>query len=544
MPGKFDHTAPQPHGKSPTRDLGQFVHSSPTPNINLLTSLSSCPQTRETQFRPPFLRSQISVIETSYLEDAPLPPETPAVFESKPSAGQARYGLRHSILTPWETLAQSVGAIAPATSPVLTIPLVFALAGNGTWASYALATVQITLIALLIGALGRRSASPGSLYSYATNSLPPVFASIAAWALLLGYVATGSSIAAGFALYTNVLLKSLVGRQASPSLLIVFCIGVGAAMAYRDVKLSARTMLWLEAVSVACITVVFVLVLWKNGLHLDWPQLRLQGSSISSIRLGLVLATFSFVGFESATALGHEAKEPLRTIPRAVLQCAVGAGAFFVFAAYAEVLGFRGTGLALDKIDAPMHVLANQVALPVLGIVIDAGAMISMFACGLACVTAGARILLLMAHNGLVPDRFCKTHQRNETPHLAVVLTCAAILLPAVVLTILGYSGADIYGWLGSFAVYGFITIYGLTCVALPLQLKKQGALSTSMLVVAILGGLSMVLALAGTLYPVPAAPYSWLPYLYFFYVLVTLGFFFRTQRKRSPVAGAVEDFS
>jgi amino acid transporter len=441
-------------------------------------------------------------------------------------------------------VAQSIGAIAPATSPVLTIPLVFALAGNGTWASYALATVQITLIALLIGALGRRSASPGSLYSYATDSLPPVFASVAAWALVLGYVATGSSIAAGFALYANILLKSFTGHLASSPLLILVCVLAAATMAYRDVKLSARTMLWLEAASVTCIVAVLLPVLWKNGLHLDWPQLRLQGSSISSVRLGLVLATFSFVGFESATALGHEAKEPLRTIPRAVLQCALGAGAFFVFTAYAEVLGFRGTGLALDKTDAPMRVLANQAALPVLGIVIDAGAMISMFACALACITAGARILLLMAHNGLVPVHFCKTHSRNETPYLAVVLTAAVILIPTLVLTGLGYSGPDIYGWLGSFAVYGFITIYGLTCIALPLQLKRQRALSTALLVVAILGGLSMIMALAGTLYPVPAAPYSWLPYLYFVYLFITLGFFFRTRRKRSAAAGAIEDFS
>jgi amino acid transporter len=393
--------------------------------------------------------------------------------------------------------------------------------------------VQVTLIALLIGALGRRSASPGSLYSYATDSLPPIFASIAAWALLLGYVATGSSIAAGFALYANVLLKAFTGHMVSPSLLILVSILAAATMAYRDVKLSARAMLWLEGASVACILTVLLLVLWKNGLHLDWPQLRLRGSSISGIRLGLVLAIFSFVGFESATALGHEAKEPLRTIPRAVLQCALGAGAFFILAAYAEVLGFRSAGLSLDKTDAPMHVLANQAAVPVLGILIDAGAMVSMFACALACITAGARILLLMAHNGLVPIHLCKTHQRNETPHMAVLLTAAVVLIPTMVLTALGYSGTDIYGWLGSFAVYGFITIYGLTCIALPLQLKRQGALSMGLLVVAILGGISMVMALAGTLYPIPAAPYSWLPYLYFFYLLVTLVFFFRTRNKR-----------
>jgi amino acid transporter len=464
--------------------------------------------------------------------DAPLPPETTAVFASEVTVGRVEYGLRHNILTPWETLAQSVAAIAPTTSPVLTIPLVFALAGNGTWAAYALATLQVTLIALLIGALGRRSASPGSLYSYATDSLPPVVASIAAWALLLGYVATGASIGGGFVQYANVLLKAFSGHTAPPFLLVLISVLGAAAMAYRDVKLSARAMLWLEGASVACIVLVLLLVLWKNGLHLDWPQVRLQGTSIPGIRLGLVLAIFSFVGFESATALGHEAREPLRTIPRAVLQCALGAGAFFILAAYAEVLGFRHAGLALDKAEAPMHVLAGQASVPVLGILIDAGAMVSMFACILACITAAARILLLMAHNRLVPNYFCRTHRRNDTPHLAVLLTTVVVLVPPLVLTTLGYAGADIYGWLGSFAVYGFITIYGLTCVALPLQLKRQGALSVALLGTAILGGVSMVMALAGTLYPVPAAPYSWLPYLYFVYLLITLVFFFRTRRR------------
>ena len=447
--------------------------------------------------------------------------------------------MRHNILTPWETLAQSVAAIAPVTSPVLTIPLVFALAGNGTWAAYALGTVQVTLIALLIGALARRSASPGSLYSYATDSLPPMVAAVAAWALVLGYVATGSSIVGGFVQYSNLLLKSFTGHTITPDLSALLCVAAAATMAYRDVKLSARAMLWLQGASMACIVVVMVLVLWQNGLHLDWPQLRLQGSSLSGIRLGLVLAIFSFVGFESATALGHEAREPLRTIPRAVLQCAVGAGIFFVLAAYAEVLGFRKAGLAFDKTDAPMHVLANQVALPVLGLIIDAGAMISMFACLLACITAAARILLLMAHNRLVPMRLCRTHQRNETPHVAVLVTAVVVGTPVVGLLSSGYSGTDIYGWLGSFAVYGFITIYGLTCIALPLQLKRQGALSTTVLVVAVLGGISMVMALAGTLYPVPDPPYSWLPYLYFVYLLITVAFFFSTRRKQGSGANA-----
>jgi hypothetical protein len=42
----------------------------------------------------------------------------------------------------------------------------------------------------------------------------------------------------------------------------------------------------------------------------------------------------------------------------------------------------------------------------------------------------------------------------------------------------------------------------------------------------------------------VPAPPYSWLPYLYFVYLLITLVFFFRTRHKGKAVVSALEDFS
>src|SRR6202000_3512999 len=101
-------------------------------------------------------------------------------------------------------------------------------------------------------------------------------------------------------------------------------------------------------------------------------------------------------------------------------------------------------------------------------------------------------------------------------PDVAVLSSAVALAGPSVGLLAFGFSGIDIYGWLGAFAVYGFITIYGLTCIALPLQLKQQGALSLPMLVVAILAGISMIMALAGKLYPVPDPPYSRLPYFFF----------------------------
>src|SRR6202023_2573544 len=96
-----------------------------------------------------------------------------------------------------------------------------------------------------------------------------------------------------------------------------------------------------------------------------------------------------------------EARNPLKTIPRAVIQSALLAGAIFIVCAYTEVLGLRTAGQDLGASQAPMRVLAGVGGVPVLGLLIDIGVLVSMFAGTLACITAAARVLLLMAHNGL-----------------------------------------------------------------------------------------------------------------------------------------------
>ena len=225
---------------------------------------------------------------------------------------------------------------------------------------------------------------------------------------------------------------------------------------------------YIELVSVLLISVVFAVLLWKHGLHFDPVQFALRGVRFSGVRLGLVLAMFSFVGFESATTLGEEAKHPLRTIPRAVIQSAMLSGLFFIAASYTEVLGFPASAGTLDQSAAPMSVLSTAAGIRRLGPVIDICAMVSMFACTLACVTAAARVLLLMAHNGLAPRGLSKTHPRNETPHIAVLATGAATMILPVGLRLAKVSGETIYDWMGSLATYGFITVYALVAIALP----------------------------------------------------------------------------
>jgi amino acid transporter len=454
-------------------------------------------------------------------------------------AQTAGYGLRRDALSPMETLAQSVSTIAPTTTPVATIPLVCALAGNGTWLAYVVATAAILLVALCVGKFACYSSSPGSLYSYTLKALPPAFAAAAAWSLLLAYICTGASVIGGFYHYGKLLVHDATGRAPSVVFLTILVTAVSVWIAWRDVKISARLMLWIEAVSVSLILIVVLLVLARTGFPFDVQQFRLRGMTGSGFRLGLVLALFSFVGFESATTLGAEARDPLKTIPRAVIQSALLVGFIFTVCAYTEVVGLRAARQDLGTSQAPMRVLAGVGGIPVLGLLIDLGALVSLFAGTLGCISAAGRVLLLMSHNGVVHTGLQTTHHRNETPGRAIVVTGLAAGLPVAVLAARGSSGLDVYGWMGSLATYGFIVTYALVCLALPRYLKSQGGYQPSAQLISWLASVAMLLALVGNLYPVPEGPYGKLPYIYFGYLLAGMSWFFwRARNSKLTLAG------
>jgi len=462
-------------------------------------------------------------VETATLSDGPKTSFSPS------------YGLREGALSPLETLAQSISTIAPSTTPTLTVPLVFALAGRGTAISYLIAMGLMILVGLCIASFARESASPGSLYVYTRSSLPPVCSAISAWALFFAYVTTASAVIGGFLSYAYVFLNPL--HLHPPALLLAAIAALGAGwVAYRDVKISARLMLIIEAASVSLIAVVVALTLLHHGLHFDRVQFALHGLSGRGIGLGVMLAIFSFVGFESATTLGAEARDPLRTIPRAVIRSALLAGVFFVLCCYTETLGFAHSSVTLDQSAAPFRTLSSQAGVSILGPVIDAGVLVSMFAATLACVIAASRVLLLMAHHGLAHKRLTHTHAHNQTPGFAGILAAALAFLPAAALILRGVSGADIYGWMGTLAVYGFLTAYGLVAVALAFHLRHQRRLTFAGILLTASATFAMLLALASNFYPVPPSPLRYFPYIYFGYLaLALLWLFFTSKGRPSP---------
>jgi amino acid transporter len=440
-------------------------------------------------------------------------------------ASAETFGLRHNALSPIETLAQSISTIAPSTSPTLTVPLVFVLAGQGTAIAYVIAMGLMLLVGLCIARFARESSSPGSLYVYTRRSLPPTFSIITALALFFAYITTASAVIGGFVAYANVCLNPLSNHLPHiPALVFVTIAAAGAGwVAYRDIKVSARLMLYIEGVSVCLIAIVIATLLFRHGFHLDHQQFNLHSQSPRGIGLGVMLAIFSFVGFESATTLGSEARDPLRTIPRAVVQSALLAGIFFVLCCYGEVLGFHQSTITLGESPAPLHFLSAQAGIPILGPIIDIGVLVSMFAATLACVIAGSRVLLLMAHHGLAHQSLTHTDANHETPGTASIVAATLAFLPAAALVLHHTSGADIYGFMGTLAVYGFLTAYGLVAVALAVHLKHTHRLTTGYILLTAAAALGMLLATVSNIYPVPLPPYRYFPYIYAAYLIAAL---------------------
>jgi amino acid transporter len=436
-------------------------------------------------------------------------------------------------LSQWETLGQSLASVAPTATPALVAPLVLAASGKASWIAYLLATIGIACIAFQVNLFAEKTSSPGSLYSFVHDSLGKWPSLLAGWALVIAYAGTASAVTGGVTSYAWSLshLPSARPGVVAASSITAVAVLIAAALAYRDVQISARVMLWIEASSILLILALFLWPGEGSALRVDRSQLQFAGTSIASVRSGLVLAIFSFVGFESAASLGSEAVNPRKTIPRAIRWTALVSGAFFIFTAYAENIGFQGAATPLQQTSAPLQLLAHLRGLPAFAPLLAIGSVVSFFACTLACITAGARTLFGMSHDGYISPLFGRAHASNRTPHAAVILTAILAFLPAVVLTIHHVSPFDVYGWLGTVATDGFVSAYLLVSIA-AFRLSYRDRTLTPLKVTLSLGSFAaLVLALWSALDPSAPGPYNWLPYAYLVLLFSGLGISYRASR-------------
>ena len=450
------------------------------------------------------------------------------------------HGLKRDCLSYGEVIAQSIAVIAPTTTPAANLGLIFALSGNGTWLSFLIGLVGLVFVSININQFARRSASPGSLYTYIAKGLGATAGVMCAWGLILAYLFTGMAVLCGFSNFGQAILNH-IGIHTHILTLLAIGAGISCYAAYKDIQLSAKAMLWLEGVSIGLIALLGVIIWAHKGFAIDFSQLTLHNTTPGGVAMGVVLVVFGFSGFESATSLGDEAQKPLKNIPKAVMQSTLQAGVFFIFMAYIEVLGFSGSSANLAENEEPLTFLANQAGVGFLGTLISLGALLSFFACILACINPAARVFFMMARHGLLPASLGAAHDINLTPHTAIALSSVITFIVPAVMNLFGFQPFESMGYLGTLSTYGFLLVYILISIAAPVYLYRIGKLRSMDIVFSILGVGFMMIPILGMvgipgseLFPVPEAPYNLFPYLFLIYLTIGCGWFM-LQRVRSP---------
>jgi amino acid transporter len=429
-----------------------------------------------------------------------------------------------------ELLAQNIALISPTMTAALIVPLMFSNTGNLSWIAYAVGTVMLLFVAMSLNQFAKRSTGAGSMYTYSSLGLGPTMGSMSGWCLMWSYLFIGLAGTTGFTIFAGKILDAM-GCHMPDMLLFFVCIGACFFLAYKDIVISTIIMLILEAISCTLIVVLCCIVLGHHGMGMfDATQFDVKTMSWSSLGLGVVVAVFSLVGFESSTAFGEEAKNPLKTIPKSIIWSLILTGVFFVFVSYVEVLGTRGyTGadgkaVTLDAIDTPLNVMAAMYSVPWLSIPLSLGAMVSFFALALSCMNAGGRVMFAMSRHGAFHECFQRSHKANATPHVA--LAAMALLMFSVVSFCsvgLGWATLDCFGDAGTMGAFGFLGAYTLICIAAPLYLKKIGELTTGSITVCVLALGLLLIPAVGSVYPVPPAPVSYFPYIFGAYLMIGL---------------------
>jgi amino acid transporter len=380
------------------------------------------------------------------------------VERAEPSTGLAReaIGLR-------EVLFQSITHMAPAAAVAFSIPFGAPFAGGALPLAVILALLACLFVAMSIGQLAKHLPSAGSFYTYTSRGLHPSVGFMVAWGyaiveplvapllyLILGYVVAGTLDAQFNCAVCNTdqwWIWALAGAA------IVFVLG------YLGIQISARTGTVLGLFEIG---VFAALAIWLIG-EVDQNSFDVftdtfanaEGfEGLKGVFAGSVYTVLAFIGFEAAAPLAEEARDPRRTIKRAVVGSAVLIGLFYVLTTFAAVNFFGPDRFAAEFSGSgggnPWDGLARSVW--------GAGWVLVFFAIvnsAIANSNAGAnaatRTWFAMGRIRLLPSMLAQVHPRWKSPHVAVTLQFLI--------------GIGIPLWLGS--QYDPLTAFGAVATAI-----------------------------------------------------------------------------
>jgi amino acid transporter len=264
-------------------------------------------------------------------------------------------------------------------------------------------------------------------------------------------------------------------------------------------------------------------------------QLNFAKMPVGGVMSAMAFAVFSFVGFESAATLAKESANPQRNVPFAVIGSAAAAGTFFVIMSYCMILGMDDNAGAIGGSTSPFADMTAKAGLPWAAGVVYFAAMISAFACALACINAGSRMFYSMGRYQFLHGSMGLVHATHKTPYFAVYMSSIITLIIVVPLAI-GQGLLNGFGLTGTIATYGFVVVYLGVCLVAPLEMYKAKAMKPAHVFFGVAGTALMAFVVYASLFPYPSAPFNTLPPIFIIYLLVGLVWFLVLKAKNPQV--------
>ena len=324
--------------------------------------------------------------------------------------------------------------------------------------------------ALCYGELAARLPEAGGGYVYLRRAYGPAVAFLYGWkCLLVMDPGITAALAVGLASYVGYLVQlSPVGMKAV-ALVAVLAL---AAVNIVGVRFGARLMQWLTGLKVGALLLMAVLAVvlgrgsWSNFV----PFIGQRAGSDpmpGALAPALVGAFFAFGGWWEISKLAGEARDPSRTLPRAL-----AIGVAVITALYILTSAVFLYLVPLERVTSGETFAAQAgEALfgPAGGRVFAAIVIVTVLGSMLALLMALPRAYYAMARDGLFFKAVAAVHPRHGTPARAIALQAGL----ASVLVLLGT-----FGQIVNYFIFITVLFVGLTVAALFVLRRRDAAAS------------------------------------------------------------------
>ncbi len=358
----------------------------------------------------------------------------------------------------WDLVALVLNSIMGAG--IFGLPaLVFGLSGSYSLLAYGVCAVCVILMILCFAEVSSRFASTGGPYLYAYEAFGSLVGFQMGWLLWLARLTAFAALLNLWIDYLGFFVPAASAGLAR-AIIITVIVAILTVLNVRGVRASS---LFNDVFTVSKLVPLLLLILvglfFVEAQNFDFEAVPSFGSFSESV----LLLVFAFSGFEMVVIPAGEARQPGRHTPFALL---TGIAIIVVLYLLIQFVAI-GTLPELAASSRPLADAGARVLGPFGGAIISAGALISITGTLNVIVLVSPRLLFAMAERGQLPRTLAATHPRFHTPHVAIIVSTAVML----VLTIEG-------SFISALTISTVIRLftYAATCLALPVFRRKADA--------------------------------------------------------------------